>query len=567
MATSSPRPDRPGLPSADRLLLYLYGGRVALAFITFGAAVLVWTDLQPLETLTVSVAMLAAILFTAGSYAYTSLPERAAGNGFRYGQCLFDVLFVTAVVLATGGAASAFASAYVLVICAAAILLSFRGSMLVGLLIGALYFAGVTWRSGSLPEGTMLLQVGLFVALALVMGYLGNRLHETDMVLGEVETELRRLQLNTDEILSTISTCILTVDGEGRLAYINPAAAELLRLPATTWIGQPITDELDSRAPHFGEIVNRSADRAAPVPRAVTGAAPESGMILGVSTTVIAQAGGGRPSVTAIFQNITEKIQVEALRRRAERLEAVAELSGSLAHEIKNPLASIRSAAEQLRQGGLDDEDRDLLEGLMMRESDRVNRLLRDFLDFARLHAERFEPVSITDLVQSVVMVVRAHPDAEGRQVTVAEPGGASGMQVPGDEDLLHRALFNLVLNAVQWAGEGGSVDVRFDGTRTDVVSGDGTLAEAVCIRVSDTGPGFSADEMDRVFDPFYTARIGGTGLGLALVQRAAEAHGGAITIEPTRKHRPRGGIVDLYLPVERPAPARQQPTLQPASS
>src|SRR5690606_31833023 len=125
--------------------------------------------------------------------------------------------------------------------------------------------------------------------------------------------------------------------------------------------------------------------------------------VLGVSTTMVERGDGGRPPVTVIFQNITEKMRVDALRRRAERLEAVAELSASLAHEIKNPLASIRSAVEQIATAQVDPEDATVLGDLIVRETDRVSRLLAEFIDFARVKVVAPQKVDFTQLVRELV--------------------------------------------------------------------------------------------------------------------------------------------------------------------
>ena len=157
-------------------------------------------------------------------------------------------------------------------------------------------------------------------------------------------------------------------------------------------------------------------------------------------------------SGTVIFQDISDNKRLEELRLRAERLEAVAELSASLAHEIKNPLASIRSAVEQLgaRAPRATDDER-VLATLIVRESDRLSRLLSEFLDFARVRVTRGERVNMGEVAQAAVRLADTHPDRKsGVSVTCVVP--TEPLLVEGDEDLLHRAIFNITLNAVQAA-------------------------------------------------------------------------------------------------------------------
>jgi two-component system sensor histidine kinase PilS (NtrC family) len=238
---------------------------------------------------------------------------------------------------------------------------------------------------------------------------------------------------------------------------------------------------------------------------------------------------------------------MEALRLRAERLEGVAELSAALAHEIKNPLASIRSAIEQLAAVPHSGDDEKTLSGLVMRESDRLSRLLSEFLDFARVRVARTERVDVSALVRDAATLVSSHPDRrDGVRVTCAVPSGS--LIVEGDEDLLHRALFNLTLNAVQASPENG--EVRIEATVLDgdqMPFGAGFEQGSVAVRVSDEGPGIPPEIRERLFDPFFTTKPGGTGLGLAVVHRAIEAHRGLVYFDSAGKGR--GARFTVILP------------------
>jgi two-component system, NtrC family, sensor histidine kinase PilS len=539
-----------GLPSSPvdtaRILSWIYLARVALAIAILFR--LPGTFPPPLQgAVSISILLLVTALFTGLSYGFSRSRPHAPARLFIYGQIVFDAFLLTAVVYFTGGPRSMFAPLYILVISAGALLLPIVGGILIGLLASVLYFGAAVTSTGVADYGT-LLHAGLFAIVALVTGYLGDRLRQTGAQLGEVQTELRRLRLDTDEILETIGTGILTVDGGGRLAYLNPAAAEMLSLRPAEWLDRPILEQLDRIAPGLGGVVDRTAATGTPVRRYETEPLEGVPFVLGVSTTVLERWGEGRPPVTAIFQDITEKVRAEALRRRAERLEAVAELSASLAHEIKNPLASIRSAVEQIAGGRVAPDDSRLLGGVIVRESDRLSRLLGEFIDFARVKVTSPEPVDLGVLVQHVVEVVRAHPDGSERGVTIDYSGPADAVLVRGEEDILHRAVLNLALNGVQWAGEGGCVEFSLDEVRSDLLSPALGAFRLVRLSVRDTGPGVPEEIRDQIFDPFFTRRPGGSGLGLALVQRAVEAHGGAIFVDDA-EGRGAGAVFSLYLP------------------
>jgi two-component system sensor histidine kinase PilS (NtrC family) len=243
--------------------------------------------------------------------------------------------------------------------------------------------------------------------------------------------------------------------------------------------------------------------------------------------------------VTAIFQDISDSKRIDALRLRAERLEGIAELSASLAHEIKNPLASIRSAVEQISRMPAVSDDQKTLTALVMRESDRLSRLLSEFLDFARVRVARADRVDLRTIASTAASLAATYPDREDNvRVTWTAPE-REDLDVEGDEDLLHRAIFNLALNAVQASPAGSEVTVEvrrgnFD-SYASPPAGMPVEGDTIALRVSDSGPGIPSDIRDRVFDPFFTTKANGSGLGLAVVHRAIEAHRGLVFVDSSR--------------------------------
>ncbi|MBW3553398.1 MAG: HAMP domain-containing histidine kinase, partial [Gemmatimonadetes bacterium] len=231
----------------------------------------------------------------------------------------------------------------------------------------------------------------------------------------------------------------------------------------------------------------------------------------------------------------------------AERLEAVAELAASLAHEIKNPLASIRSAVEQLTTPNdkLKKEDRGTLGRLVLTESDRLSRLLSGFIEFSRVELRERKLVDVPALVRGAVEVVAQHPDAcDSAPVDLVVP---YSLEVEGDADLLHRAVFNLVLNAIQHSPPDSAVRVEVAAVGEPDLPPGSDFGSGVRIVVADRGPGIRAEDIPRLFDPFFTTRTGGSGLGLALVHRAVEAHQGLIFVDGARGQ---GTTFTVYIPI-----------------
>ena len=287
------------------------------------------------------------------------------------------------------------------------------------------------------------------------------------------------------------------------------------RAPGVT---EALRDTLDARSSVKARDVEITSPRAEELPFSVS--------------TALLEREGAPTLATAVMQDLRMARQVEELHLRASRLAVVAELSASLAHEIKNPLASIRSAVEQIADPESDEEDRSALAQLIVRESDRLSRLLAEFNDFARVDVASRHPIELSRLIREAVAVVAQRPEAAERATFEVEV--AHGLDdLWGDPDLIHRTLTNLMLNAVQVSDPDESVTVRVIADALRPGSTPVTMASGmpVRIRVVDDGPGIQPEDVARVFDPFYTRRRGGSGMGLAIAHRAVQAHGGALLV------------------------------------
>ena len=554
----SPTSDSSSFGRRD-LLRWIFLGRLTLAAGIFVGVVLVWGQARSDQTLIATVLFILSLLFTGGSFWWLVVLEGEPGENFCYGQIVFDALLVTGIVHITGGGESVFAPVYILVVTAGALLLPLRGGILLAVLASILYLGDALWFHEEALTATLILQLSLFALVALVTGWVGDRLRRAGVALGEVESELRQLRLDTSDILENVATGVLTVDGEGRMAYLNRAGEFLLGIDRDQWMGAPVLEMMEETAPGLGSLLRSSLENQVAFSRfkAMTHQDGEE-ITLGVSTTILEreedgqETPSGRPSVTALFQDISDQEELDALNWRNARLEAVAELSASLAHEIKNPLASIRSAVEQLTRPTLDDDDRGTLRNLVVRESDRLSRLLSEFIEFSAVRMGRSEVVDLTALVRDAVAVARQHPDSE-EELEIICSGLDDPLFVPGDADLLHRAVFNLLLNAVQFSDSGAEVTVELGACPPGSNPRGTGIEDAVRLSVRDRGPGVDPEEVGRIFDPFYTTRPGGSGLGLAMVHRAVEAHEGAVFVD----HPSAGGTeFVIYLPGRSEAPA-----------
>jgi two-component system sensor histidine kinase PilS (NtrC family) len=526
--------ERAFLLDPARLVRWVYVGRLSIATAIFLAALLVWDDPDTeRQKIVVATLAFAATLATTGlSVLYSGFYRRPLRATFYYLQSVFDLLLVTAVVhvTATNGAPSQFAALYILVIATSSLVLPVGGGLLVAALGNVMYVADAIWSVGSPFTVGVWLQIGVFVSVALGSAYLSAKLKE----LGAgTEAELAHVRLQAADILHNIRSGIVTIDAEGRLLYANPMAEQLLATDFEATKGKAVLERVRAIAPELAEALERSVRDRVRTTRA-EGTITVAGKNLSIGVTTTYTDGDGLRTdrtATAIFQDISDQKRMDALRLRAERLEGVAELSASLAHEIRNPLASIRSAVEQLARSPFSGADEQTLARLVMRESDRLSRLLSEFLDFARVRVARTEPIDLARLAESAARLAAASPNRpDGVQVTC--DGEEDHFIVEGDEDLLHRAVFNLLLNAIQASPEVGEVRVELRPALPEHLVGTRFEHGAVMLTVTDSGPGIPVELRDRLFDPFFTTKPGGSGLGLAVVHRAIDAHRGLVFLD-----------------------------------
>jgi len=519
------------------LLRWVLIGRLCLASAIFIAALSTWSNADTTYTLVASLAFAVSMVVTIGAFAYGEIYRRQPGPTFLYLQAIFDLVLVTAVVHVTNGANSPFSALYILVIATASLLVPTGGGVFIAALGIVLYFADVALLSGS-PlsiEPGVWLQLSVIAVVTLAVRSLSVRLRESGEGKDLLVAALEQTRHQAEDILRNIRSGVFTVDAQGKLLYANPTAEHLLGINLIVHTGEPVLDVIGAVAPDLAHAVKRAAESKIRTVRGECVVCTEVRRFpVGLTTTYTEQdeTGAGR-TATAIFQDISDQKTLDVLRLRAERLEGIAELSASLAHEIKNPLASIRSSVEQISRMPAVSDDQKTLTALVMRESDRLSRLLSEFLDFARVRVAKTESVNLARIARDAASLAAAHPDREASvKVTCVIPEG-DDVQMEGDEDLLHRAVFNLALNAVQ--ASPASTEVRVEvahGCFDPLPAGIAFEGEAVSLRVSDSGPGIPAGIRDRMFDPFFTTKANGSGLGLAVVHRAIEAHRGLVFVD-----------------------------------
>ena len=551
MRTSQPKNEsqRLAVLTPRRLVRWVYVSRLMLASAIFLAAVFQWLIADSEKTLIATLCFVGALFVTAVSFLWTEVNRKPLTRGFLYGQSVVDVLVITGIVHVTGGAASQFAALYIPVNAAAALLLPGGGAVLIALLGSVVYAAdALLVRPGPL-ELSLLLQIAVFSAVAIGTGVISARLQAAGEGREALAAELASVRLRERDILANIRAGILTINDRGVLLFANAAASKVLPFDFTAFLNRPALNALRTTVPEFAALLEAAIASGQGVTRAEFELRHDTQpRPVGISISVAAgDAEGIRRNFTAIFQDISGEKRLEQLHLRTQRLEAVAELSASLAHEIKNPLASIQSAVEQLATRATASTDERTLGALVVRESGRLSSLLTEFLDFARVRIARRDRVDLAAVVRAACALAGEHPsrmpDARLTVRLADDP-----LPLFGDEDLLHRAVFNLVLNALQATRAGTEVTVTASVITPDQVPRGVPFPDgALSVQVADAGPGIASDVQNRLFEPFATNKVGGTGLGLSITHRAVEAHRGVVLVDSS----PAGTRFTILLPFD----------------
>ncbi len=338
----------------------------------------------------------------------------------------------------------------------------------------------------------------------------------------DAESRLRATQNEIAGILDNLGSGLVIVDSRGGVRRVNPAAGRILGVDASACAGKDCGEAFADGLKEFADCLLRVGASGSPeTRREITISRGErAGVPVGVTVTLLESPSGARDGVIAIFQDLTDVVRMREHVRDTDRLAAVGELSASIAHEIRNPLGSIRGSAELL-QGELDiDGTQKQLLDLILKESGRVNRIITDFLAFARMRPTQQRPVDIGGFLDNVAFQIRLQKDQGAGEVVVEVERPDPGIALALDEEQMTQVFLNLALNAVQAMPEGGRLRLAAEPRpgRGDCV-----------VTVTDDGPGIPAEIMEDLFKPFFTTKKGGTGLGLPMVARIVHAHGGMI--------------------------------------
>lgn len=468
-------------------------------------------------------------------------------------QMAGDLLIETLLVYFTGGLDSPFSFLYLVSIITASMMLYRRGGLLTA--SGAVILYGgladlMYWGKIPLPEQSSFGAAGVFTsarlylnmatnfagfyATALLTSYLSEKLQKTFEELDVNRQNLAALRALNQNVVESIPSGLVTLSPEGIVSFINPAGCHILHTDAHSVVGRPVSD-LGFVSDDDWTNVRRELSTGSVVRSEESFRVSGEARTLGYAVTPLNTLEGVASGYTVIFQDLTEMKKLEAELRLKDRMAAVGELSAGIAHEIRNPLAAIAGSVQVLKKSEALSQQEQRLMTIILKESERLNKSIADFLRFVRPQEKRTTEFDIAVSLSETLDLLQNSPELRSDhhiERHIVPPS----FTVVGDADQIRQVFWNLARNAVQAMPNGGTLRV------TAEVDG-----ESYRIRFIDSGRGMSESDQRRLFQPFRTNFPSGTGLGMAISYRIVQEHGGDIDVASSEGV---GTMITVSLPI-----------------
>ncbi|NUE66513.1 two-component system sensor histidine kinase AtoS [Snodgrassella sp. ESL0253] len=382
-----------------------------------------------------------------------------------------------------------------------------------------------------IKQGLEKLPYSLDFRLPLIRG----ELNEIVNGINSLAEKLRKTKTMNELILENTLDGVITVDNNGSITMLNPAAEKITGYQLQHILGQPystIVDDKNFHSPLLDTLYNGIDHVGVEVDFPVTGRI----IRISASTSHLKNHQGQIIGAVVIFKDITERKEVEKLIQQTERLVALGELMAGIAHEIRNPLAAVRGFVQYLQNDVPRTEQNEYIE-IILKEVDSINQVIQQLLDFSVPSKNYYVSVQLNTLIEEVLVLINSSHRSNNISLILALTCELPPLYL--DKELIKQALLNLLINAIQAIRDHGKIEIA-------------TLLSAnqkyQLIRIKDNGEGIKKELMDKIFTPFFTTKISGTGLGLAMVQKIVSSHKGQISIK--NNEHSSGVTVEIALPV-----------------
>jgi two-component system sensor histidine kinase PilS (NtrC family) len=521
-----------GLPSPSplgRRLWWLIAGRAAAVVLLLISAIAWRSSVQAFGSIRTSVEQ---ILLTVAVLTLIFAAIRSAWSNFLAQarlQILSDVLLVTWLIWDTGHVNSPYAALYIVIISIASLFLGPRGALITSIGSAAAFNACALYaitRFGANSEAlaNTIQTVGLSDISFLVVGLLAAKLAHSqtrsDVRLAAATRSLADLRALHERIVESIRSGVITTDLQGRIYTFNAAAEEITGYKPSEVRGLDASMFFGDMSRQIVDSMNAAAEGKLS-PRFQADCLTPNGLALRLGFTIapLFAESGETSGMVITFQDLTNVRALEETSRRQDRMAAVGRMAASIAHEIRNPLAAMRGSIQMLRAEMEGDTEQAQLMEIILRESDRLNKIVADYLNYARPRPAELKNVDVRALISETFKLLRNSAEIlDGHKLEEALPQRPA--IVSGDPEQLKQVFWNIARNALKAMPDGGAFHVSLQD------ASDSRLR----ITFVDDGCGMSPEQVEHLFEPF-TSTTGGTGLGLSIVYQIIRDHNGTINV------------------------------------
>ena len=545
VTSSSQSPQSPQSPLGRRLWWLIAGRAAAAVLLLLMAAAWKWNSQT--NSINSSRAVTPLMLSVAGLTLAYCIARLAWKNFLAQArlQILFDVLLVTWLVWISGNVSSPYAALYIVIISVAGFFLGTRGALITSIGSAVAFNACVLYTmiyhgANSETLATTIQAVGLSDISFLVVGLLAAKLAHSqttsDVQLAAATRSLADLRALHERIVESIRSGVITTDLQGRIYTFNAAAEEITGYRLSEVRGEDASMFFGDMSRQIADSMNAAATGKVS-PRFQADCLTPNGLALRLGFTIapLFAESGETSGMVITFQDLTTVRALEETSRRQDRMAAVGRMAASIAHEIRNPLAAMRGSIQMLRAEMDGDTEQAQLMEIILRESDRLNKIVADYLNYARPRPAELKNVNISAVISDTFKLLRNSDELiDGHSLEEDLPDRPP--IISGDPEQLKQVCWNIARNALKAMPDGGTLRV--------------SLQEGADNRLrlifADDGCGMTPEQVEQLFEPF-TSTTGGTGLGLSIVYQIIRDHNGTINV---RSRQGEGTVITVELPV-----------------